>query len=125
MCLFQLPEVLLQVIFPVAFYCELLETFCGREFPVKQTKKTLSSSSRCLTENQRVELSWKCFEIVQMVKAVFMPSGLAGDRIVALKARLSKPMLFFKVCLIAAVDVIPPMDNSYAVNSRQSIISRP
>ena len=53
-----------------------------------------------------------------------MPTSPAGHPLIALKAELGKAVLLFKVSLIAAVDVIPPVDSFYAVNSGKSIISQ-
>ena len=105
------------MISPAALYGELMETFCGGEFCIKQAKETLSGSSRRLTEYQRVALNWKCLKIAQVALAVFMPTSPTGHPLIAFEAELGKAVLLFKVSLIAAVDVIPPVDSFYAVNS--------
>ena len=46
--------------------------------------------------------------------AVFMPTSPAGHPLIALEAELGKAMLMFKVCPIAVIDVILPIDRFYA-----------
>ena len=69
-------------------------------------------------ENQRVALNWKCFEIVQVVLAVVVPTGLASHPLITLKAELGKPKAFFKACLVVVIDVVPPISNCYTISGR-------
>ena len=55
--------------------------------------------------------------------AVFMSTSPAGHPLIVLETELGKAILLFKVCPVAAIDVVPPVDRFYAERSRKSIIS--
>jgi hypothetical protein len=63
-------------------------------------------------------LNWERLEVGEMALTVLKPSGLTGDPFVALKTELGKAVFPFKVALVATVNMLPPIANTDAVESK-------
>jgi hypothetical protein len=98
---------LLNVFFPVCLVIELLVPLCRRQVFTKETKRTLAYGSRRVAVHDFVKLDGELLDAFKVSFAVLLPTGGIRYPLVALEAKLCKPVLLLKESCVASEDVAP------------------